>query len=137
MKESILKAFFYFGLISAGICAAVIISVLLDWIKARINDLKIYWRFAHRFDKAPCAECRCIGCKYWEPYDDGTSGYCSTHRWNTADCWFCWDAEKRPLKDWSDFKRTLDFRKELYDKLSEEKKKNKNEKYEVKGRILK
>ena len=131
MKEKIFEAFFSFGLLAAGICAAVVISVFLDWVKDRLNDLKTYWRFAHRFDKAPCAECRCIGCKYWEPYDDGTSGYCSTHRWNTADCWFCWDAEKRPLKDWSDFKRTLDFRKELYDKLPEEEKKNKKHKKEV------
>ena len=137
MKEKLFEAFFYFGVLSTALCCAGVLSVLTDWIEDRLHDLKAYWRFTHRFDKAPCAECRCIGCEYWEPYDDGTTGYCSTHRWNTADCWFCWDAKKRPLKDWSDFKRTLDFRKELYDKLPEEEKNNKNEKYEVKGRILK
>lgn len=61
-------------------------------LRELIDKLKCNYRVKHRFDKPPTAKCYCIDCKYHSE----VVGRCCRFNMNTADNWFCWDAE--PIK---------------------------------------
>lgn len=79
------------ALASMAVIATVAISLwygFLEWIER----LKYNYRIKHRFDKPPTAKCYCVDCTR----HDNESGRCyKFEKWNTADNWFCWDAEPR------------------------------------------
>ena len=60
-------------------------------IQDGVHEWKRRYRYKHRFDKPPTAECYCIDCKR----HNNESGICHKFNWTTADNWFCWDAEPR------------------------------------------
>lgn len=76
-------------LILVLICLVWCLTVsLLDWI-----DKRIYlYKCKRRFNKTPTAKCYCRDCKKHSV----TSNRCyKFDGWNTANDWFCWDAEPR------------------------------------------
>ena len=81
----------------ATILAAIIIidTMLLEFIKDIIRDLKWAYKRKHRFDKPPTAACYCKDCKFYKTlngYGKCRRGHID-ERWNIADSWFCWQAE--------------------------------------------
>ena len=67
-----------------------------DWIRT----LKWQYKYKHRFDKPPTAQCYCKDCRYYKLYDlknnCGRCGRGHIENWTVADNYFCWQAE--PLK---------------------------------------
>ena len=65
-----------------------IYCILSNWVKRRVY----LYKCKHRFDKTPTAKCYCRDCKNHSV----TSNRCyKFDGWNTANDWFCWDAEPR------------------------------------------
>ena len=63
-----------------------------------IAEKKYKYNLKHRFDKPPTAKCYCAFCQYWRKSD----GYCSYFKdRNTADSWFCWNAEPLSQKEYN------------------------------------
>lgn len=85
------------GVIALFVLAALAVIFLTDGIGILIENLKLKYRQKHRFDKAPTAKCYCIDCVY----HNNETGLCCKFEtwWNTADNWFCWNAEARKTEE--------------------------------------
>lgn len=79
----------YIGLATVIICVCTITACIINWVRHEIDVLRWKYRYKHRFDKLPTAECYCRDCKHWR-YDNSCS---KLKGWHTADNWFCWAAE--------------------------------------------
>lgn len=89
-----------FALIGLGFSitiVAVIFCFIVSAIKELFENLKFKYKQKHRFDKTPTAKCYCIDCTCY----DTKTGKCYRLNRNTADCYFCCDAEprKKELKE--------------------------------------
>lgn len=84
------------GVIALFVLAALAVIFLKDGIGILIENLKLKYRQKHRFDKAPTAKCYCIDCVY---HNNETGLCCKFETWNTADNWFCWNAEPRKTEE--------------------------------------
>lgn len=90
---------------AASILAIVILVGMFLWELAKdtLRTLKWQYKYKHRFDKPPTAQCYCKDCKYYKPYEHrliNNSGRCGRghiEHWTVADNYFCWQAE--PLKN--------------------------------------
>lgn len=71
-----------------------------EFIKDTIREIKWKYKYKHRFDKPPTAQCYCKDCRYFQTWKvNGKSGRCGRghiEKWTVADNSFCWQAE--PLK---------------------------------------
>ena len=90
-EPTVLNCLAMFG----GACAIVIgfsvIYAVLCCIKELLHKAKWRYKYKHRFDKPPTAACYCKDCKL----HGDESHRCCKFDWNTADNWFCWDAEPK------------------------------------------
>lgn len=84
------------GVIALFVLAALAVIFLTDGIGILIENLKLKYRQKHRFNKAPTAKCYCIDCVY---HNNETGLCCKFETWNTADNWFCWNAESRKTEE--------------------------------------
>ena len=76
----------------------IVICVLIGvyyWAREKLEESVYEYRYKHRFDNPPTAKCYCVDCVRWCK-DNGKCG--KFDGWHTADCWFCWDAEPKTLK---------------------------------------
>lgn len=80
------------GIISMGVIGSFIIYATYEAIKDCISRARWIYRYKHRFDKPPTAECYCKDCK---KHSDETNRCYKFERQYTADNWFCWDADPR------------------------------------------
>ena len=86
---------------AASIFTIVILVGMFLWELATdtLRTLKWRYKYKHRFDKPPTAQCYCKDCQYYVVYDEYRARCGRGHideYWNIADSWFCWQAE--PLK---------------------------------------
>lgn len=91
MKEII----YLLATLGGGVIAAIAIAViglLISKIKEKVRDKRFEHMQKHRFDKPPIAKCYCIDC---ECHNNENNHCYKFDGWNTADSWFCWDAEPR------------------------------------------
>ena len=79
----------FIGGIATTISAGFVIIVLIDFIEESARNLMLKYKQKHRFDKPPTAKCYCVDCTCY----DNKTGKCYRLNRNTADCWFCRDAE--------------------------------------------
>lgn len=86
------KILAYIGLITVIACVCIITACIIQWVRHKIDVRRWKYRYKHRFDKPPTAQCYCRDCKHWQ-YDHSCD---RLHGWHTADNWFCWNAE--PMK---------------------------------------
>ncbi len=93
MKEVLI----FIGGFTVTISVGFVIIVLIDCVKELSQKLTLKHKQKHRFDKKPTAKCYCIDCTCY----DTETGKCYRLNRNTADCWFCCDAElrKKELKE--------------------------------------
>lgn len=79
-------------------CAYVVIYFAFDALRAAIYGWRWEYRYKHRFDKPPTAECYCKDCK-WHSVKDNK---CSNVTWadrHTPDNGFCYEAEPMTMKE--------------------------------------
>lgn len=81
----------FIGGVATIVSVSLVIIALVDCIKELIRKLTLKYKQKHRFDKPPTAKCYCIDCTRY----DTETGKCYRLNRNTADCWFCCDAEPR------------------------------------------
>ena len=80
----------------------ILLCCMILWELATdtLRTLKWQYKYKHRFDKPPTAQCYCKDCKYfqiWEAYGDaGRCGRGHIENRTVSDNYFCWLAE--PLK---------------------------------------
>lgn len=90
---------YFLSTIGAFVIGAVVILILHEiwcWLKDHVYFLSEQNKRKNRLKSPPLAKCHCLECEYWQCFEhDETTGYCFSHRWNTADYWFCWDARKK------------------------------------------
>lgn len=81
----------------ATILGIIIMIGVMLWELATdtLRTLKWQYKYKHRFDKPPTAQCYCKDCKYYIYYNDGYArcGRGHIEKWNIADNYFCWQAE--------------------------------------------
>lgn len=87
----------WFGGIVLLVIVGGIIFAVYQGIKELIERLRYKYRYKHRFDKPPTAECYCIDCKHHNNTTNQCYRFTRENRY-TADNWFCWEAEPREMK---------------------------------------
>lgn len=80
------------GTIMLGALIFLVIWGTYEAIREGISKAKWKYKYKHRFDKPPTAECYCKDCK---KHSNETNRCYKFERQYTADNWFCWDAEPR------------------------------------------
>lgn len=87
------------GLTTTFALISLIIQALICNVREFISNVRLKYKQKHRFDKSPTAKCYCIDCVY----HDHKTGRCQKLRTcNTADDWFCWNAEPRKTEEKND-----------------------------------
>ena len=101
-----------FSLMITGL-ASVLVMVLMcgvllcEFVADTLRTLKWRYKYKHRFDKPPTAQCYCKDCRYYTSYDlGGRCGRGHIEQWSVADNYFCWQAE--PLKRDPELKKNKD-----------------------------
>lgn len=90
-----IKVLAIIGFLALGITSALIVILVIQYVKDKIEDLKYWYRYKHRFDKPPIAKCYCFDCIH----HDNNSGRCYAFHEDsnrlTADNCFCYRAEPK------------------------------------------
>lgn len=84
------------GVIASFVLVLLVIMNVIYWLKTLIEKLTLKYKQKHRFDKPPTAKCYCVDCVY---HNNETGLCCKFETWNTADNWFCWNAEPRKTEE--------------------------------------
>ena len=85
----------FIGLIAIGGSLLLIATIIFEFIRDKIQDLKRDYRIKHRFDKPPTAKCYCVDCTYYNSESGRCYRFHEKDRRLVADCWFCYEAEPR------------------------------------------
>lgn len=85
------------GVIASFVLVLLVIMNVIYMLKTLIEKLTLKYKQKHRFDKPPTAKCYCVDCVY----HNNETGLCCKFEtwWNTADNWFCWNAEPRKTEE--------------------------------------
>ena len=83
------KILAYIGLVTVIMCVCCITAYIIKWVQHKIDMRRRKYRYKHRFDKPPTAQCYCRDCKHWM-YDRSCGKLNGLH---TVDNCFCWAAE--------------------------------------------
>lgn len=84
------------GLGTVTVFGIVTLLLIADFISNKIHEAIWAYKYKHRFDKPPTAACYCIDCKFHGDAIDSTR--CTNRKdiaFQTADEWFCKDAEPK------------------------------------------
>lgn len=84
------------GVIASFVLVLLVIMNVIYMLKTLIEKLTLKYKQKHRFDKPPTAKCYCVDCVY---HNNETGLCCKFETWNTADNWFCWNAEPRKTEE--------------------------------------
>ncbi len=84
------------GVIASFVLVLLVIMNVIYRLKTLIEKLTLKYKQKHRFDKPPTAKCYCVDCVY---HNNETGLCCKFETWNTADNWFCWNAEPRKTEE--------------------------------------
>ena len=84
------------GVIASFVLVLLVIMNVIYRLKTLIEKLTLKYKQKHRFDKPPTAKCYCVDCVY---HNNETGLCCKFETWNTADNWFCWNAESRKTEE--------------------------------------
>ena len=55
------------GVVSVAVIFAILIVGFKEWFKEKIADRKWKYKYEHRFDKPPLAQCYCHDCYNYDP----------------------------------------------------------------------
>ena len=92
MNDLIIRVFAFIGFCATfGIIVSLIIMIK-EAIRDFIDEKKWNYKYKHRFDKPPTAQCYCKDCIYLSPYKKE----CPYMKGSVADNCFCWRAD--PMK---------------------------------------
>lgn len=80
--------FAFIGIIVTFTTFFVLCGMFIIFIQDKIKTLKRKYKYQHRFDKPPLAECYCKDCFHYNNED-----LCYYLKINTDDNGFCWKAE--------------------------------------------
>lgn len=87
--------FTLFGMVASVMIIMFIVMIAYYFIVGKIEELKYDYKVKHRFDKPPIANCYCIDCKFYNRENER----CYRLNQNTADSWFCWNAERKRVEN--------------------------------------
>ena len=76
------------GLVFLSLIIATIAETISTAVRERLRKKRKEYKYKHRFDKPPTAECYCVDC--W--YRDNETSRCRRYERCTADDWFCKEA---------------------------------------------
>lgn len=85
---------FYTGAGTLIVLGLLAIYFVAHFIQDGIVELRWRYKYKHRFDKKPIAECYCIDCKYHAV----NNNYYQSHNKYFPDEWFCKDAKPKSAK---------------------------------------
>lgn len=82
-----------FVAVAWGLILFVILGI--EFIKDKIDEAKHVYRYKHRFDKPPIANCYCVDCKNYNVETHRCYGFHEDSNRLVADNYFCYRAEPR------------------------------------------
>ena len=82
--------FAYIGIIVTFVTFFVLCGMFIIFVQYKIKTLKRKYKYQHRFDKPPTAECYCKDCLYYDNED-----FCYYFNVNTDDNEFCCYSSQR------------------------------------------
>ena len=65
--DVIRSIFTYIGIVSVAGIFAILVVGFKEWFKEKIADRKWKYKYEHRFDKPPLAQCYCHDCYNYDP----------------------------------------------------------------------
>lgn len=84
MNKIVVIFFTFLGVVFLALLIASIAATVGETIRMKLKEYK----YKHRFNKSPTAECYCVDC--W--YRDKETNKCRRYELYVADDWFCKDA---------------------------------------------
>ena len=84
MNKIVVGFFTFLGVVFLALLIASIAATVEETIRMNLKEYK----YKHRFNKSPTAECYCVDC--W--YRDNENSKCRRYELYVADDWFCKDA---------------------------------------------